>query len=352
MKASFAVDSEGIVRDTSKALNIFRVRNANKRTEELNNFITGFISSLEEHSLCLSPEGVFPKIQPMYTEDRLVFFSRIPLEASSQLVKQAHALRTNRPVNTDDPKLLRQMKSVFCTQEREKTKWWLLLAEEVLFERNIFDCEWEKMVLLKTVTYSVFLEQNQQQITEKEIRQGIMNYGYCFTRDVDITDTDYILNHALIRNGVDPQLDEKIRKALMKQYYAMGFANKQRYANQATYCLLAINDFKLTHSIYSVYMQVKGIIQEFCPTARNIHYSGNVISFEYNDNKQSIYVCNSIYNNPNDQTFIINGNIINGIQELRCINFDKVMQECHWYNDKVIPNIKTIQRKDSNQHGR
>lgn len=351
MKASFAVDSEGIVRDTSKALNIFRVRNVNKRTEELNNFIAGFISSLIEQGVHLEPEGIYPKIQPMYTEDRLVFFSRIPLEASSQLVKQAHALRTNRPVNTDDPRLLRQMKSVYCTQEREKTKWWLLLAEEVLFERNIFDCEWEKMVLLKTVTYSVFMEQNQTPY--KEIKQGTMNYGYCFVNDADISDTDYILKHALIRNGTDPQLDEKIRKALAKQYNEMGFANKQRYANQATYCLLAINDFKLTsHSIYTVYNEVKDVIKELCPAARNIHYSGNVISFEYNNNKQSIFVCNSIYNNPNDQTFIINGNIINGVHELRRINFDKVMQECRWYNDKVIPYIKTLQRKDSNQYGR
>lgn len=350
MKASFAVDSEGVVVDTSKALNIFRVRNKNRRYEELSTFVDGFLFFLNNQSINLTKEGVYSKIQPMYTEDRVVFFSKIPLEASSSLVKEAHALRTNRLVGEADPKLKRQLESVYFTQEREKTKWWLLLAEEVLFERNIFDCEWEKMSVLKTVTYSAFLKNNQNLIKDKDAFKGTMNYGYCFADDFDITDTETILKNAIVRNGVDPHLDECIRKALRGQYDSMGFANKRRYANQATYCLLAINDYKYNNPIYSVYTEVKGIIKELCPAARNIRYSGNIISFEYNNSIQSIFVCYSLQNNEKDQTFIINGNIINGVRELRQINIDDITKHCQWYNDTVVPNIKYLNRKECNQY--
>lgn len=216
MKASFAVDSEGVVVNTSKALNIFRVRNKNRRYEELNTFIDGFLFFLNNQNINLTKEGIYSKIQPMYTEDRIVFFSKIPLEASSSLVKQSHALQTNRLVGEVEPKLKRQLESVCFTQEREKTKWWLLLAEEVLFERNIFDCEWEKMSVLKTVTYSAFLKNNRNLIKDKDAFKGTMNYGYCFADDFDITDTENILKNAIVRNGVDPHLDECIRKALIK----------------------------------------------------------------------------------------------------------------------------------------
>lgn len=349
MKASCVIDSEGRVIDTSELSNVLNIRNPNKRAAELEEFIGQYIICLWHRAVSITTEGFVYKIQPNFVEERLYAFFKIPLDASDPLIKRAY-LYKNKQLNDDlTPNEINLLKSVYSTPVREKTVWYILYAQELMFERNIYDGEWEKITTQSLLTYKEFTDMVKtdiQAVKNDPKNRTLGNRNYLYSKEWNFADIEGILKNAATIDNDGCPLSEPLQKfstALKDYRKKMGFDRKKAYGNQALYCLYAINDLAYSDKVFPIYYVIKKIIRKTFPSAYNIRYEKTIISFEYDNKVHTIYVCDPL-NKQYEQTLIINGRIINDPEALRD-NFAQVLTPCLWYDEIVLPNVKFKQER-------
>lgn len=350
MKASCVITSEGKIEDTRKMPNVFRVRNLQKRISEIDDFINSFAALLN-----ITPDSFIYKFQPFYTEDHIFLLYKTPLEASDPNVRRAHDLKAgNGKGFLIKPSEYGMLKSIYSEDYKEKTLWYAFYVQEITLERNIYDCQWEQMVLAQPVAYYDFQRDSDiDLITPEQLKKGTGNRAYYYPngqpRDTNI---GLYLNSAYTVSSGVPQIksDRTIKDALKNLYYQYGFEKKCYYSNQASFCLYAINHLRFSGKIFNVYQAAKDIIQKVLPNASNIKYSDNTIQFNEAGRFHTIYVCDPI-NKQQDITLIINGTMLHSVSDLK-LYLRNSLEPCRWFDDVVIPNITSGKDINNGQYDR
>jgi hypothetical protein len=335
MKASYAVTSEGDIVDTCKMPNVFKVRNIQKRTQEISSFVTAFATSLGT-----TADSFSIKFQPFYTEDHIMLMYKVPLESSNPLVRRAYDLRTGKRSSefifpADYPLL----KSIYSEEVKEKTQWYALYVQDMVLERNIFDCMWIQIVPLRPVTFYEFERYSEVNlITPEQLRTGTGNKAFHYPSGIPTAES--ALRAAMpLEGSVRPSgIEGKILSAMRQMYHQFGFDKRYRYANKAFYCLYAINDRRYAGKIFVVYQEIKDIIKRSYPTAYNIRYNDRQITFQHDEVQTAIYVCEPI-SKQQLITFVIDGAILHSTAALSEY-FRTPPQPCEWFSEKVLPYLK------------
>lgn len=334
MKASYAVTSDGQIIDARKVPNVFSVRNLQMRVEEIKSFIVDLACALQ-----ISPDSFSFKFQPFYTEDHVLFLYKVPLEASNALVRKAYDLRTGkRSMKLIPPADYTLLKSIYSEEVREKTQWYALFVQDIVLERNLFDCSWEQMTPLRAVPFYEFERQSEYNlITPEQLRQGTGNRAYYYPSGIPTADS--AKDAAMIVGGnIRPKnVDEKVLPALKQIYLRYGLNNKCCYGNRVFYCLYSINDLRFTGKIFSVYQELKDIIKSVYPQAFNIRYNDNQITYEVDGEQHTVYVCAPI-TKQQLITFVVNGAILHSAAAFKEY-LQTPAQPCRWFEEMVLPNI-------------
>ena len=336
MKASIVITSNGEIIDASQMQNVFRVKGEQSRKEELDTYRAA-LSSVLEDVFPIPAEGFYRKIQPYYTNDKLIFGIKVPLEPSNSLV-----IRANKHFPQDENSAdMDVLKSVYYTQQREKTVWYILYVASITFERNVYDCQYEGVYMSKPVLYSDFLQiWDKDTIPQDVYAKRTVNKGYIYIDKADFRSIDTILKNAVVyeNNGLPLNDIQQIKAIVYDFFQHIGFSEKKNYANQAFECLRCINNLRYEGSIFSLYERVKPLIKEVLPTSKTVRYDMNRITFDFNGRKNTIYVCGP-NEKGNDLTLVINGRIYPTVEDL-ISNIHKAIQPCEWFNTVVLSNIK------------
>lgn len=354
MKASCVVNSEGEVIDTRSLLNVFSVKNLQARVSELDALVKSFVELLQKHGYCAAPDCFVYKVQPFYTEDRILLLYKVPLEAKHPFVWQANFLKHKNELSpqmrlTDSE--ISVIRSIYSEQHKQRVLWYARFVQEIVLERNVYDCRWECFSPLKPVT--IFDYENraaESLITREQLRSGTGNKAYFYPKDGELPDFNTAYETALsVQTGLEQESIEPVIRAAMLDLYAMyGFNGKKKYANQALFCLFAINDLKYSGRMYQLYITLRERIKAEIPAALRIRYEACKIIFEDSGTERTIFVRDG-FTQREQFAFVTNGYIFSDIDSL--INgLKQPFEPCLWFESVVLPNVISSVRKDT-QYG-
>lgn len=314
MNYTYAVDSNG---DVFKSVMIVP-KTATEKYKEL----LRFSKNIQLEFPDLGSDGICCLIG-RENKDRLVFFTRENLPATSDIVKQAYASKheSNYKYSSDMQKALYE--SVCDTEEKFKTLWWTLKAEIIEFERNLCDNEVISINRLSSQYYYTFCEELKKESDKWRLfcSDGFNPFDKAAVIKESITadmSIGVIIEQSLPELHTDPN------------------------SNKAMNALSEIIDNKCKKHLYSIYDDLKRFIKREIPNAYLPYYNGNVIGFKVNDKQYNIYVCGE-----ENTHFIINGQDYENADELKKGLLSKeAFKENKWFEDKVKPHVITdINRK-------
>lgn len=289
-------------------------------------------------------------LQPFGTQDR-VFILRKEKVTDSEILKKAY----NPEYEPTDDKERYLLKSIYETQNKEKTEYWHLYFQPILFERNLYDSVCIDVSPKAQMSYYEFMYENSQiylfdddeynHLKEKKKSDNAILHRGCKLYSLGgltLDSTENLLSNA---QEIDPNIDylHKLVEDVYNYGYMKGIYNRQSHSNTA---MLMIHNMQENpyRNIYPVYQEVKAMLKDnWGDKVSNIRYNGNIITFNspYNNNEK-IYVCNRPNSTSDKPMFYFNGMDLYSMEGLKqyCGGTDgkgAYMFQPQWYKEMVVP---------------
>ena len=113
----------------------------NRQKEQLEKFRTFLLKCLEKTGTQEDTSYFDIMIQPNGTYDGLLYFSKIPVDSSDNILRKKIAL-DNHEYQPKSPDERNYLQSVFEVRENGHPCWYVLQVSRILLERNQSDNEW------------------------------------------------------------------------------------------------------------------------------------------------------------------------------------------------------------------
>ncbi len=339
MKVSYAADSSGNIIAVHNDIKPLKNINLKLRLSEMQSLLNEIILLFGNKGINISEKTFDFMIQPLYTEDCLLFFTRTMLSSSSDEVKLSNSLK-NKPDfvfrSSDEED---RLKSIFSTEENGKTVWWLLSAERVIVERNLYDGKPIGIKAGAPIPYHWFTKNiNKIAVGQSDIEKTFFCNKYRFfgNSERNYFNVSEIMKTSIVRSF---DFDNKVEHIIGQIKETNNLSDKDVFSNRKNLCLWLINDRK-TDNIFEDYSEIKLYLKKNYPMTVGIHYKDNAIIFGMDIyGKQTVYVCSS-FDNSDRHLYIIGGHIFFNIDELKnAIAKTDCFTQKKWYAEKVIPYI-------------
>lgn len=344
------VDSNGNVFDTSQLKNAFKIKKYEARIEELKQIQNRLLPLMSEKNIPCDENSFYLMVQPMYKEERILFFTKIPLWKESHLVKQSIETMNHSHYQFENEKQEEQIKSIMYSEDNQ---FWLIHAEMLILERNLFDCQYISIRQSPPIPIYHFLKQVPAMMTENnQVTTQPNDYRYCFSPALPTEiEKDMILEHAMIRDAISSKENSaEFDKRLFYVIYDMTKEleivkdsadgdGRDAYSNLETLYLYYINECSpLLKDGYHIYEKIKHIISEIYPNAYGISYDSHpyLVVFTVEENQKEKVIIYLIQEN----TFIMGGRLYTDIDSLKTAIQERKFQEPRWFTDKVSPYIE------------
>lgn len=335
MKITYAYDSKGKLNEINDRL-VFPEITA--RAEEASLLASRVALFYEYENMLIDKSGFYLMIQPLYTDDTVLYFTKTPLSSSSDEVKLSNALKYKPDFVFPNREQEDILKSIFSAEINGRTTWWYLTAEMLAFERNLYDGKYINIRKSTAIPYNRLMRLLPK-ITVSNI--DIQKNGFCnkykmyFSRDLN--DTANLLRTAVVRNDNYNAGTLHIIGNLKKMY---SMYECDARSNAKNLCLWHINDSK-PYDAFPEYSEIRNYLRNSFPDAVGICYSGNAVKYRLEPyERQTIYVCCSL-ENRSSRTFVTNGHIYRSINELkRAIETSACFSVEDWYLNDVVPFIR------------
>lgn len=337
----YAIDSKGEVISLLPSQNIIRFIPIEIRAKELMQFTVDFKVLLREADIDTRFAKFSYMIQPLYTNDCLVYFTRTELSSSSQTVKLANSLNEH-PELKNQPDLYALLKSI--VQYKEGTPRWFLISVGLIeFERNFYDCKRINLTYRQPIFLYWFLKElRKKQISQEELNSEKVCEKYCFFENsIDLTNGEMLIQGAFDRDivgGKESFFDMTIYRLIQKY-------KKEHYQNRYEKSNLATNNLKLLNNhtswrkkdIFIAYDTAKKMIKKIYKEAYGICYRNCKISAHLTSKIKLTMYASGTRERP---IYIINGHFFT-VEQLKNYLLDlKELSSVDWFTQKVEPYIE------------
>lgn len=331
----YIIDSKGDAVSIPTDASPIRVIPQEVREKELGGFAEGFSAFLHRSGVDVQDKQFCYLVQPSYTSEQLVFFTRTEFASNSQAVKTANEVEKH-PEILADREYTEFFRSIFPDNSRGKPRWYLMCAGSIAFERNLYDCKYIRADYVQPVPYARFMKILETRLSEQNGSEHTR--FHLQANGISLTDTQSLLAKAFDRdivNGRESRFDLLCLRALAECKQTRELAGRDKDSNKATVCLSIINDSK--RNIFPIYQEVKNCIKKTFKGAYNIRYKGNRITAQIDDRLLTIYVCGT----DGKAQFVIGGNTYNGTDSLKdALLSPALFLETDWFSEKVKPYIQ------------
>lgn len=307
------------------------------REKELSKFAEDFSALLLQKGINVENKHFCFLIQPFYTLEHLIFFTKTEFSSNSQAVKTANEIEKH-PEILANRECTEFFRSIFPDDSSNKPRWYLMCVGSIVFERNLYDCKCISAEYLQPVPYAQFMKNLETQLARQKDTNNDFSRFQIKTNGMSLTDIQNLLARAFDRDIVDgreSRFDLFSLQALEGCKRMRGYANRDSTSNKAIICLSIINDSK--KNVFLIYQEVKNCIKKTFKGAYNVRYKGNRITAQIDEEHLlTIYVGGT----DEKPQFIIGGNTFDGLKELKSALLSPVLfQETTWFAEKVKPHI-------------
>lgn len=340
MKVSYAADSKGNVLDIHNTISILGNIGINKRLTDLQTFSNRLTMLCQMGNISADKATFDFMLQPLYTDDCALFFCKTPLDSSCDEIKLSNSLKNKPDFAFDSIEQENRLKSIFSSQEAGRTVWWLLTAEIIALEHNLYDGQYISLKQEKSIPYNKFISELKKSVIQKndlEKNTFCQKFQYYGISQRNYFDVDSLLRTAIVHTD---DVDSKIEQMLNQCNRVYDIDENSLYSNRINMCLWLINNRK-PHNIFVEYSDLKLFFKRELPQTIGIHYKENAVVFTLEPyGKQAIYVCCS-FTNPDNRLFVMNGHVLSGIDKVKdAIRNIKYTVPPQWYCQNVIPYIE------------
>lgn len=345
MKITYAYDSNGGLNEINGRLVLPEIT---ARAEEASLIVSRVALFHEYENMVIDKSGFYFMIQPFYTDDTVLYFTKTPLSSASDEVKLSNALKYKPDFVFQNREHEDLLKSIFSAEINGRTTWWYLTAEMLAFERSLYDGQYINIRRSKAIPYNKFmriLPEITASSTDMQKNSFCSKYKMYFSRDMN--DTANLLRTAVIRDENYDKRTLDIIRSLKKVY---NLHERDATSNAKNLCLWHINDSK-PYDIFPEYNEIRSYLKDSPLDAVGICYSGNAVKYRLEPyERQTIYVCRSL-ENRDSRVFITNGNIYRNIDELkRAIETSECFDVKDWYLNDVVPFIRKPVPERTDRH--
>ena len=339
MGYKYAVVSDGSVLESHEVNSPVYFVPLPEKQQTLQNLSERVAETFREHRI-LAENNVFDfLIQPFYTEERLLFFTKEKLEASDIRVRQSANLKRNPSYHYNNKGLELQLRSIYPCKEGNKTNYYLLNIESFVMERNFTDGEYIRIKADVPIPYFGFYQNLEKSLLGKDEAQKIINMNGISPKYIlespsgrVYTDPENLLQKAILRDKPYPTalMDKAIDAAqdmLMLQY---GMQHRDPNSNHKMFCLHQIVDCKRDEKKeFEIYNKFKKFLKTELPGTVGICYKKNAIYFRVNNERKVIFIVNA-----EKEHFNIGGYSVKGFEAMQDM-FRKgtAFKETEWFED-------------------
>ena len=353
MKYSYAVDSNGIFQDVHTIADPIHLQKIGVRIKDLQNITDQLLPLLTKNGIEAHSDCFDYMLQPLYTEDRLLFFTKIPIDPSDTRMRSSIMAHKNPDYEFSTPGQTDELRSIFSTQDKNKTLWFMLCAESIILERNLYDGEYIRIDTMPPVPYHRFINDLKGlMITQEEATSKTLSGKYLVKSPADkaYLDVDAMIQTAIVRDGPPSRqepakFDVALQKALKEYEVNSGLQSKDAFSNRKMQALHQINDTKNDPpAAYEIYKALKKFLVQKYPDVNGVCYKGNAIYFRIpGQERGAVYLVNTA-----DERFNVGGTVIKGLDALKdMIQKSTVYRERPWFKE-IKPYIKD-QHKTKNE---
>lgn len=346
----YVINSKGEAVILPSDASVIRLIPQEIREKELSKFAEDFSSFLHQSSMDIVAQpratgsiSVENKhfcflMQPFYTMEHLIFFTKTEFSSSSQAVKTANELEKH-PEILANREYTEFFKSIFPDNSSSKPRWYLMCVGAIAFERNLYDCKCINAEYIQPVPYAQFMRNLEAQLTKQKNIDNDRSRFQIKTNGMSLTDIQSLLATSFDRdivNGSESRFDLSCLQALEHCKQIRGYVNRDSQSNKATICLSIINDSK--KNVFLLYQEIKNCIKKTFKSAYNVRYKGNRITAQINEEHLlTIYVGGT----DEKPQLIIGGNTFDGMDSLKAALLSpSIFQETKWFTEKVKPYIQ------------
>ncbi len=346
------VDSNGIVWDTKSLKNPFKIKKYEKRIEEFHEIKDCLLNLFAEKNIPVSEKSFYFMVQPMYKEERILFFTKIPLLKESDFVQQCQEARKNPEYQFQNEKQADQLKSILVS---EQNQYWLVNVEMLILERNLYDCEYISIRQSPPIPLYHFMKQIPTMIAESPEMITLPNdFRYCFYPEIPTRmNESALLENAIVRDAISSrdnsaELDKRLfyiiyemtqKLEIVKETEEGRTEGKDAFSNLETLYLHYINECSLQLSqdtFYEIYQNIKSTIKQVYPNSFGISYhkKPSFVAFTEGQRKATIYIIN-------ETLFLNGGKLYTDMESLKqALQKESCFEEPPWFREKVIPYIE------------
>lgn len=342
MRIDYTVNSNGEISKVSDSRPI-NIKKYDTRRKELEEIWEKIMLNLEEKYPDISRNSAFYMIQPYYTTDRILLFTKLQMSSDSKIVKN---------FNNPEYKFKNEQEEDFyksiAVEElpNGQKKWWYIEVISLVFERNLNDCEFILAGSTIPIAYnSVFKNFDLVELADVDYRKVVALDKRYILRDgdekrVDLQNINAFVNLA-ITCYTNSEIEEDIYRLVRQYAEETGTSKKDNLSNDKQLALLVAMGKIDSKLFYSIYESVKQILNNLYPEINGeVKYKGNSIYFTLNGENQTIYVSSSL-NGTSDVSFVLNGNIINDTKNfLQALRQDDLFEKQDWFENTIVPVIE------------
>lgn len=332
----YVIDSNGEAVELSPTDKTVKLLVEDIRINELHKFTDVFLKVMGEED-----KHFAFMIQPFYTKEYVLYFTRTLLSSSSQAVKIANEIDRHTEIQAHQDQM-DFYKSIFRDESEKEQRWYYLCVGCIAFERNMYDCKRINVASIQPVPYQQFFrELPAQLLTPEETSVNAPTMGFVYVSNgIPLPNAQGLLQKAFDRDIEDGQasaFDYKVQQEIERYKERKGYANKDGMSNRATTCIAMINETR--RNVFPTYLALKNAIKKVYENATDIKYNGNKITAQIDEERVL-----EIYVSGNDELpqFIIGGKVVNTFDELRALLASPVIfQKEPWFEEKVLPYIRS-----------
>ena len=333
---SYIVNSAGeVIKDyESQAINFLSPEN---RLDEINSVAEEILPIFHDFGINADVTSFDYMFQPLFTEDRLLFFTKTELDASARIVREAYMVSQNPDAYSGNSQK-DLLKSIFSIQEKNRTLWYLVYAESIVLERNLYDTQYINLRVTHPVPYHRFMNDLKgMSITDSELKKGGLcdKYIQVSPYERDCSNIEEIIQTAVLRNKMPQREPTQFETALYQAAKAYaestGITLRDNNSNRKMLCLHQINDNKDdSNAIFKIYNELKQYLKHTFPEAYGICYKKNAMYFRIPGKEHgTIFISNA-----KEEQFIVGGKTVRGMEELKkMIADDTCYHKKEWFED-------------------
>lgn len=325
------------------------IRNEKKRLKEYRKFISVLKAFTETDFITKDFSAEKAMILTRnYCLDEIIFFSKQPIDSTNDILRKAFG--DYKPINEKENFYL---KSIFRTQENNTFKYYLINAEKIEIERNIFD---GNIINIKfNHNKSVPIISFVKQMEKNRITNTPKDYVHLFDeneREINLSELskENIISMAVTKNKNNYDTDSFLThfyNCICRAEKKAGLNDRDCHSNKKNMNIIFTEDYKYTGKMFPIYTQFKERISKIdfltVPT-----YKGNTLKCNAKILGVIVPVVVNVcgdYSTTDNPVFLCNGEIFSSLNDL-CNCFERkylsLLYEPSWLTElkKHMPNYQ------------